>query len=183
MIVGDANLAEVATFLKVGTTALVLSMIEDDWLTRDLLPAKPVQALRHVSYDITLARPIELADGSSITALEAQWELYDRARKFAEEHGLDVHRRRGRRPRGARAAGRRCSPGSRPTRSTLAGQVDWIAKHRLHRRLPRAPRPPLGRRPPGRHGPPVPRPPAGEVAGRPGRPRADRHRRGDRPGP
>ena len=64
-------------------------MIEDDWLTRDLLPAKPVQALRHVSYDMTLARPIELADGSSITALEAQWELYDRARKFAEEHGLD----------------------------------------------------------------------------------------------
>ena len=57
VIVGDANLAEVATFLKVGTTALVLSMIEDDWLTRDLLPAKPVQALRHVSYDMTLRAP------------------------------------------------------------------------------------------------------------------------------
>src|SRR5688572_228124 len=85
VIVGDANLAEVATFLKVGTTALVLAVIEDDWLTRDLLPAKPVQALRNVSYDMSLEKPIELVDGSSMTALEVQWELYDRARKFAEE--------------------------------------------------------------------------------------------------
>src|SRR5690606_28287501 len=60
VIVGDANLSQVATFLKVGTTALVLSMIEDDWLTRDLVPARPVQALRQVSYDLTLSRPIEL---------------------------------------------------------------------------------------------------------------------------
>jgi proteasome accessory factor PafA2 len=130
VIVGDANLSEVATFLKVGTTALVLSMIEDDWLTRDLLPAKPVQALRHVSYDTTLARPIELADGSSITALEAQWELYDRARKFAQEHGLDCI--------GGDEVGnevlRRWEEvltGLETDPSTLAAQVDWIAKHRL----------------------------------------------------
>ena len=58
VIVGDANLSEVATFLKVGTTALVLCMIEDDWLPRDLLPARPVQTLRHVSYDMTLQRPL-----------------------------------------------------------------------------------------------------------------------------
>jgi proteasome accessory factor PafA2 len=130
VIVGDANLSEVATFLKVGTTALVLSMIEDDWLTRDLVPAKPVQALRHVSYDTTLARPIELADGSSITALEAQWELYDRARKFAQEHGLECI--------GGDEVGhevlRRWEEvltGLETDPSTLAGQVDWVAKHRL----------------------------------------------------
>jgi proteasome accessory factor A len=130
VIVGDANLSEVATYLKVGTTALVLSMIEDDYLTRDLLPARPVQALRHVSYDMTLARPIELADGSSITALDAQWELYRQARKFAHERGLDcvggdavgedVLRRWE-----AVLAGLETDPG------TLATQVDWIAKHRL----------------------------------------------------
>ncbi len=130
VIVGDANLSEVATFLKVGTTALVLSMIEDDWLTRDLLPAKPVQALRHVSYDMTLARPIDLADGTSITALEAQWELFDRARKFAEEHGLaciggdDVGQEVLRRWEDV-LTGLESDP------STLAPQVDWIAKHRL----------------------------------------------------
>ena len=105
-------------------------MIEDDWLTRDLLPAKPVQALRHVSYDMTLERPIELADGSSITALEAQWELYDRATKFAEEHGLDCI--------GGEDVGREVLTrweavltGLETDPMTLAGQVDWIAKHRL----------------------------------------------------
>jgi len=130
VIVGDANMSEVATFLKVGTTALVLSMIEDDWLTRDLLPATPVQALRHVSYDMTLARPIELADGTSITALDAQWELYDRARKFAEEQGVECI--------GGDEVGhevlRRWEAvltGLETDPSTLSAQVDWIAKHRL----------------------------------------------------
>ncbi|MDP1819991.1 MAG: depupylase/deamidase Dop [Acidimicrobiales bacterium] len=130
VIVGDANLAEVATYLKVGTTALVLSMIEDDWLRRDLLPARPVQALRQVSYDLTLARPIELADGSSMTALEAQWEYLDRARKYAEDRGLacvggdevgrDVLQRWE-----AVLTGLETDPGR------LAGQVDWVAKRRL----------------------------------------------------
>ncbi len=130
VIVGDANLSEVATFLKVGTTALVLSMIEDDWLPRDLLPARPVQALRQVSYDLTLARPIELADGSSITALEAQWELYGRARKFADERGLDCI--------GGDAVGeevlRRWEAvlaALETDPSQLAGTVDWLAKHRV----------------------------------------------------
>ncbi|MFP5256773.1 MAG: depupylase/deamidase Dop [Acidimicrobiia bacterium] len=130
VIVGDANLSEVATFLKVGTTALVLSMIEDDWLTRDLVPARPVQALRQVSYDLTLARPIELADGSSITALEAQWELHTRARKFAEERGLDCI---GGTEVGEQVLDRweavlgalETDPGQ------LADQLDWVAKHRL----------------------------------------------------
>jgi proteasome accessory factor A len=130
VIVGDANLSEVATFLKVGTTALVLSMIEDDWLTRDLVPARPVQALRQVSYDLTLARPIELADGSSITALEAQWELHTRARKFAEERGLDCV---GGAEVGEEVLDRweavltalETDPGQ------LADQLDWVAKHRL----------------------------------------------------
>jgi proteasome accessory factor A len=130
VIVGDANLSEVATFLKVGTTALVLSMIEDDWLTRDLLPARPVQALRHVSYDMTLARPIELADGSTITALDAQWELLRRARKFADERGLDCI--------GGEEVGEEVlrrwesvltALGTDP--SLVADQVDWVAKHRV----------------------------------------------------
>jgi proteasome accessory factor A len=130
VIVGDANLSEVATFLKVGTTVLVLSMIEDDWLTRDLLPARPVQALRHVSYDLTLARPIDLADGSTITALDAQWELHGRARKFADERGLDcvggdeVGEEVLRRWEAVLTA-LETDPG------LVADQVDWVAKHRV----------------------------------------------------
>jgi proteasome accessory factor A len=130
VIVGDANLSEVATFLKVGTTALVLSMIEDDWLRRDLLPARPVQTLRRVSYDLTLAEPIELANGSRMTALEVQWEYLDRARKLAEERGLDCI--------GGDEVGhevlRRWETvltGLETDPSTVADQVDWVAKHRV----------------------------------------------------
>jgi proteasome accessory factor PafA2 len=130
VIVGDANLSEVATFLKVGTTALVLSMIEDDWLRRDLLPARPVQTLRRVSYDLSLVEPIELANGTRMTALEVQWELLDRARKLAEERGLECI--------GGDDVGhevlRRWEmvlTGLETDPSTVAGQVDWVAKHRL----------------------------------------------------
>ncbi len=89
VIIGDANLAEVATFLKVGTTAIVLAMIEDDWFKdRDFSLAAPVKALRQVSADLTLREPLELAAGGTMTALELQWELLDLARKYGEERGL-----------------------------------------------------------------------------------------------
>ena len=54
VIIGDANLAEVSTYLKVGTTALVLAMIEDRYLTRDLGLETPVASLRAISHDPTL---------------------------------------------------------------------------------------------------------------------------------
>ena len=91
VIVGDANLAEVATFLKLGVTSIVLAMIEDDWFgDRDFTLAAPVQAIRKVSYDLSLSEPLELAAGGTITALELQWELFDLARKYAEDRGLSV---------------------------------------------------------------------------------------------
>ena len=104
-------------------------MIEDDVLPRDLRFARPVPALRQVSYDLTLRRPLELADGSTITALEVQWELLDRARKYAEAEGLavvgeevgaDVLRRWE-----AVLTGLETDP------MALADQLDWVAKYRL----------------------------------------------------
>jgi proteasome accessory factor A len=130
VIVGDANLSEVATFLKVGTTALVLSMVEDDFLPREFVFAAPVQALRLVSYDLTLARPLELSDGRTVTALEVQWELYDRARKYGEEHGLDCIG-------GGEVGGevlRRWEAvltALETEPESLADQLDWVAKRRL----------------------------------------------------
>ncbi len=91
VIVGDANLSEIATLLKVGTTAIVLAMVEDDVApARDLSLADPVRALHQVSSDLTLQRPLALADGSTASALELQWELFGAARKYAEEYGLDA---------------------------------------------------------------------------------------------
>jgi proteasome accessory factor A len=120
----------VATLLKVGTTALVLAMIEDEFLPRDLSLAAPVPALRRVSYDLSLRQPLDLADGTRMTAVEMQWEYLDRAKKYAEEHGLDCL--------GAPEIGadvlRRWEDvltGLETDPSSVAGQVDWVAKHRM----------------------------------------------------
>jgi proteasome accessory factor A len=131
VILGDANRSQVQTFLKLGVTGLVLCMIEDDWLgAKDLTPAAPVQALRRVSYDLTLRQPIELADGSSMTALEVQWEYLDLARKWADEHGLDAI--------GGDVVGREVLrrweevlTGLEGDPMALAGQLDWVAKLKL----------------------------------------------------
>ena len=129
VIVGDANMSEVSTFLKVGTTTFVLTMIEDDFLPRSFALEAPVHAMRQVSYDMTLRKPLRLLDGTTVTALDMQWELFERARKYAAERGTD------------------CVGG--PTADEvlvrwenvlaqleddpmqLADQLDWVAKYRL----------------------------------------------------
>jgi proteasome accessory factor A len=130
VIVGDANLAEVSTFLKVGTTAIVLAMIEDDELNGlDVSLAHPIQAHRQVSYDLSLRRLLELADGRKMTALEMQWETLDRARKYAESRGLeavgaDVGRMVIDRWESVLTA-------LETDPMSLAGQLDWVAKRRM----------------------------------------------------
>ncbi|GAA1479456.1 depupylase/deamidase Dop [Nocardioides aestuarii] len=85
VILGDANLAEVSTYLKVGTTALVLSMIEDGFIDRDLTVDGSVAALRAVSHDPTLKQLITLTDGRQLTAVQLQLEYLDLARKYVED--------------------------------------------------------------------------------------------------
>jgi proteasome accessory factor A len=90
VIVGDANLCEVATFLKVGTTAVVLAMIEDDFFDKDLSVVSPVATMRRISHDPTCRNTIELTDGSRCTPVELQWEFLRLAQKYADEQGLEV---------------------------------------------------------------------------------------------
>lgn len=91
VIIGDANLAEVSTYLKVGTTALVLAMIEDRFINVDLAVDQPVRTLRAVSHDATLKELVTLADGRKLTAVQLQMEYLDLARKFVEDRlGSDV---------------------------------------------------------------------------------------------
>ena len=130
VIVGDANLCEVATYLKVGVTALVLAMIEDDYFGDvDLTLAAPVQSLRKVSYDLSLSTALELADGRTMTALEMQWELLDLGRKYAEDRGLEAV---------DDEVGRDVLDRWEATLSalevdpmTLVRQLDWVAKYQL----------------------------------------------------
>jgi proteasome accessory factor A len=85
VILGDANLAEVSTYLKVGTTALVLSMIEDRFLSQEFTVEGAVSALRAVSHDPTLQQTITLTDGRKLTAVQLQMEYLDLAKKYVED--------------------------------------------------------------------------------------------------
>jgi proteasome accessory factor A len=91
VIIGDANMSEVATYLKVGSTALVLAMIEDKFLDVDLSLEAAVADLRAVSHDPTCRRLISLRDGRKLTAIQLQAEYLEYARKYVEDKfGTDV---------------------------------------------------------------------------------------------
>jgi Pup amidohydrolase len=96
VIAGDANLCEVAMFLKIGTTAIVLAMIEDDFIDgaggsrKEWSLAGPVPAMRTVSHDPSCRAVVELADGGHMTAVELQWEFLRLAQKYADETGLEA---------------------------------------------------------------------------------------------
>jgi len=91
VILGDANMSELSTYLKLGTTALVLSMIEDKFLTSDLSIDGAVAELRAVSHDPTCRHLITLRDGRKLTAIQVQMEYLELARKYTQERfGADV---------------------------------------------------------------------------------------------
>ncbi|MBT0568112.1 depupylase/deamidase Dop [Williamsia sp. CHRR-6] len=89
VIIGDANLAETATYLKVGTTSLVLDLIEAGIDFADLELARPVHAVHQISHDPTLAVAVALADGREMTAIALQRVYHERCARFHAERGVD----------------------------------------------------------------------------------------------
>ncbi|MGH8959682.1 MAG: Pup--protein ligase [Jatrophihabitantaceae bacterium] len=87
VIVGDSNMNECTTMLKVGSADLVLRMIEHGVTFRDLTLENPIRAIREISHDMTGTRPVRLAAGRSATALEIQREYYSRAVDFVARNG------------------------------------------------------------------------------------------------
>ncbi len=131
VIIGDANMSEVATFLKLSTTALVLAMAEHHALPQiDLMPADPVSAFRQISRDVSLRKPFALKSGRLVTALDVQWALYEAAVNFCEQEGLEML--------GSDGSGALCLERWEMVLSQLerdpfeaASTVDWVAKLRL----------------------------------------------------
>ncbi|WP_120520188.1 depupylase/deamidase Dop [Arthrobacter celericrescens] len=87
VIIGDANLSQVSNYLKFGTTAMVLSLIEAGQAPRIELH-EPVAALQEVSHDTSLSTTVRLLDGRRVTALDIQWIYYEAAAKLAQETGV-----------------------------------------------------------------------------------------------
>ena len=130
VIVGDANMSQVATFLKVGTTSLILSLIEDDVLGSDLTLAHPVSAIRQVSYDPTLQQTLLMANGSRMTAMDIQWALLDKSVNYVNSVGYESV--------GGEVIGQRIInlweevlTGLERDPNSVADMVDWIAKKRI----------------------------------------------------
>jgi proteasome accessory factor A len=124
VIVGDANLCEVATFLKVGTTALVLKMIEDEYLP-DLTVANPVASLHEVSRDLSCRAVVRLADGRRPNAIELQWEYLERAKKYVEQEDPTAENEEVVERWEAVLAALEDDP------LQLHRELDWVAKYRL----------------------------------------------------
>lgn len=126
VIVGDSNMSEFATYLKIGTSAVVLAMIEDrTTVLRDYTMASPINALRDISYDLWSKEPIKLLNGRDLTALEIQEDLCERAEAFVQTHQLpgdQVH---------AVQLWREVIEQYRSDPMLLADRVDWIAKFQL----------------------------------------------------
>jgi len=94
VIVGDSNMSETTTLLKVGATDLVLRMIEAGTVMRDLSLENPIRAIRDVSHDMTGQRRVRLASGREACALDIQREYLSKARDFTDRRGADESARR-----------------------------------------------------------------------------------------
>jgi len=89
VIVGDSNMSEVSTLLKVGTANLVLEMVETGVHFRDFTLDNPIRAIREISHDLSGRRTVRLAGGREASALDIQREYYSRAVEHVQRRGPD----------------------------------------------------------------------------------------------
>jgi proteasome accessory factor A len=91
VIVGDSNMSETTTMLKVGATDLVLQMLEQGTVLRDMTLENPIRAIREISHDPTGRKTVRLANGRELSALQIQSEYYERSVDFAARRGIEQH--------------------------------------------------------------------------------------------
>lgn len=119
VIIGDATLAEPATFVRFGSTSLVLGLIEAG-LAPQIELADALQALWDVSHDLTLSAPLALSDGTTTTALEIQEAFYSACLEHADAEDAETAE--------VLAEWRRFLDGLSTDPKTLADSIDWVAK-------------------------------------------------------
>ena len=125
VIAGDSNMSEYATYVKLGTVAALLQMIEDDVVFRDLSLENPIRAIREISHDLSCRRKIRLANGRELSALDIQWEYLDRAIRYSRSPGFPAAVQQ------AVEMWEHLLSGLEKDPMTLEREVDWVAKYRL----------------------------------------------------
>jgi proteasome accessory factor A len=126
VIVGDSNMSETTTLLKIGTTDLVLRMIEAGIVMRDLSLENPIRAIREVSHDMSGRRRVKLANGREASALDIQREYEQKARDFVGRRGGDhtAHRV-------LELWGRALTAVESGDLDLVAREIDWVTKYQL----------------------------------------------------
>jgi len=126
VIVGDSNMSEYTNFLKVGTAALMLRMLEEPKVVlRDMTLENPIRAIREISHDPTCRRRVRLANGREASALEIQNEYLTRALRFADHNDLDPLEKQ------ALDMWEHCLTTIADDPLKLDHEIDWVIKHRL----------------------------------------------------
>ncbi|MFI7672504.1 Pup--protein ligase [Actinophytocola sp. NPDC049390] len=126
VIVGDSNMAEATTLLKVGSANLVLEMIEDGVQFRDFSLDNPIRAIREISHDLTGRRLVRLAGGREASALDIQREYFSRAKEHVEKRGPDPVA-----DRVIELWGRTLDAVEAQDLTRIDREIDWAIKHRL----------------------------------------------------
>ena len=126
VIVGDSNMSETTTLLKVGTTDLVLRMIEAGIVMRDLTLENAIRGIREVSHDLTGQKKIKLANGREATALEIQREYFTKATDFVARRGGDDTVKRV-----LELWDRTLTAVETQNLSLVEREIDWVIKHQL----------------------------------------------------
>jgi len=126
VIVGDSNMSETTTLLKVGSTDLVLRMIEAGAFMRDLTLDNPIRAIREVSHDVTGRSRVRLASGREMSALEIQYEYLTRAQDFTSKNGLSAISKRV-----LEMWERALQAIETGNLDKIAREIDWVTKYQL----------------------------------------------------
>jgi proteasome accessory factor A len=126
VIVGDSNMSEWTTFMKIGITDLVLRMVEANTVMRDLSLENPIRAIREISHDTTCTRTVKLANGREVTALDLQTEYYEKTARFIDRRGADERSAMLVREWGDALDALRAGEPER-----LVRKVDWVTKRML----------------------------------------------------
>ena len=130
VIVGDSNMSETTTLLKVGSADLVLRMAEAGVAMRDLTLENPIRAIREMSHDLTGRKEVRLADGRTMSALDMQTEYFTRVRAFADQEGMTA----GSHGRVLQLWDRALQAVSTDNLALVEREIDWVIKWRMIQR-------------------------------------------------
>ncbi|MGD9795676.1 MAG: Pup--protein ligase [Acidimicrobiia bacterium] len=126
VIVGDSNMSEYTSFLKVGAASIMLRMLEDPSVVlRDMTLENPIRAIREISHDMTCRRTVRLSNGREVSALDIQREYLDRALRYADTKGFSPLEMQ------ALNMWEHCVTTIENDPLKLDREVDWVIKHRL----------------------------------------------------